>query len=426
MDRSSPTWAPRICAYPSSTRFPIPIAGRTPAPRVDFRTLGSLDFAAPDEEAFRCLHLADIAGRTGGTLPCVLNAANEVAVAGFLQGACRFTDIDAIVEACMDEHDAQAVESLEAARRYRCRHQAPCGPTARRAPVTPIRTGFDGHDRWLSLRALLGRRDLFRPRLHSRRRAFPRGARLRRPRVGILLGHAVPLQPPPRFAPHRHEVRRPRPSSLVVMRPICGMEDLDEPCAPHVLAEIHRRGSASTAELARDLGYDEEDVQAACAQLLSLGFARRALHRRRRPGQPVLSERLCGPCRATLPATRFTTAARSTARTQPQRASRGSRRWGSRRFSIGNVRTPIWVLASCAARSSWSPAILVNVFAGMLLLMSVYSIIGFDIPVNENVIGTVEAGSPAQEAGLAAGDKILSIDGQEIETWVDITSHPST
>ena len=85
----------------------------TPAPRVYFRTLGSLDFAAPDEEAFRCLHLADIAGRTGGTLPCVLNAANEVAVAGFLQGACRFTDIDAIVEACMDEHDAQAVESLE-------------------------------------------------------------------------------------------------------------------------------------------------------------------------------------------------------------------------------------------------------------------------------------------------------------------------
>ncbi len=98
---------------PIQYAFSYPDRWSTPAPRVDFRTLGSLDFAAPDEEAFRCLHLADIAGRTGGTLPCVLNAANEVAVAGFLQGACRFTDIDAIVEACMDEHDAQAVESLE-------------------------------------------------------------------------------------------------------------------------------------------------------------------------------------------------------------------------------------------------------------------------------------------------------------------------
>lgn len=51
---------------------------------LDFRTLGSLEFAAPDEKTFRCLALARHAGSVGGTLPCVMNAANEIAVAAFL------------------------------------------------------------------------------------------------------------------------------------------------------------------------------------------------------------------------------------------------------------------------------------------------------------------------------------------------------
>lgn len=98
---------------PIQYAFSYPDRWSTPAPRVDFRTLGSLDFGEPDTSAFRCLHLAEIAGRTGGTLPCVLNAANEVAVAAFLDGTCSFTDIDRIVESCMDDHDVQPVQSLE-------------------------------------------------------------------------------------------------------------------------------------------------------------------------------------------------------------------------------------------------------------------------------------------------------------------------
>ena len=71
----------------SDMRIPIQFAlsyperWDTPAPRVDFRQLGSLEFAAPDNEAFSCLALAERAGKEGRTLPCVLNAANEVAVA---------------------------------------------------------------------------------------------------------------------------------------------------------------------------------------------------------------------------------------------------------------------------------------------------------------------------------------------------------
>src|SRR5699024_295075 len=57
-----------------------------PVAPLDFRMLGGLEFAAPDEDTFRCLALARHAGEAGGTLPCVMNAANEVAVAAFLAG----------------------------------------------------------------------------------------------------------------------------------------------------------------------------------------------------------------------------------------------------------------------------------------------------------------------------------------------------
>ena len=64
-------------------------------------------------DSFRCLKLAEIAGRQGGTLPCVLNAANEVAVDAFLHDSCTFTGIADVVESCMDAHDCQAVSSFE-------------------------------------------------------------------------------------------------------------------------------------------------------------------------------------------------------------------------------------------------------------------------------------------------------------------------
>ena len=67
----------------------------------------------PDLQTFRCLALALEAGRAGGTLPCVMNAANEVAVAAFLKDACRLTDIDAAVEHTMEALGSQPVESLE-------------------------------------------------------------------------------------------------------------------------------------------------------------------------------------------------------------------------------------------------------------------------------------------------------------------------
>lgn len=85
----------------------------SPATHVDWRCSKPLTFAAPDTEAFRCLDLALSAGKTGGTLPCAMNAANEVANEAFREGRCGFTDIDAIVEGVMDATHVEPLSSLE-------------------------------------------------------------------------------------------------------------------------------------------------------------------------------------------------------------------------------------------------------------------------------------------------------------------------
>lgn len=74
---------------------------------------GVLTFEPPDVTRFPALRLAYDAGRIGGTAPCVLNAANEVAVAFFLKEACRFGDIPACVEETLAAHSPRAVESLD-------------------------------------------------------------------------------------------------------------------------------------------------------------------------------------------------------------------------------------------------------------------------------------------------------------------------
>jgi 1-deoxy-D-xylulose-5-phosphate reductoisomerase len=84
-----------------------------PVPPLDIASLGELVFEQPDLETFRCLALALEAGRAGGTVPAAMNAANEVAVAAFLDGRLGFTGIDAVVDTVMNEHDRRPVESFE-------------------------------------------------------------------------------------------------------------------------------------------------------------------------------------------------------------------------------------------------------------------------------------------------------------------------
>lgn len=79
-----------------------PARWSAPVEPLDFRTLGSLEFEAPDLETFRCLALAIEAGTTGGTLPTVMNAANEVAVAAFLDEQIPYLGIAELVERTMN------------------------------------------------------------------------------------------------------------------------------------------------------------------------------------------------------------------------------------------------------------------------------------------------------------------------------------
>ena len=93
-----------------------PARWAAPVEPLDFTKLGSLEFAPADTDTFRCLALARHAGSVGGTLPCVMNAANEVAVAAFLAESGSYLGIAECVEAVMEAHEAagvQKVESLE-------------------------------------------------------------------------------------------------------------------------------------------------------------------------------------------------------------------------------------------------------------------------------------------------------------------------
>ena len=77
----------------------------TPFGRIDWTTLGQLDFEPPDLEAFPCLALAYAAGRTGGTAPAWISAANEVAVDAFLNGQIAWREIASVIAATLDRHD---------------------------------------------------------------------------------------------------------------------------------------------------------------------------------------------------------------------------------------------------------------------------------------------------------------------------------
>ena len=83
-------------------------------PPLDFSKLAKLEFFAPRYEDFPALSLARRAGEIGGTLPAVMNAANEIAVAAFLDGQVRFPSIWQIVERTMNEHASVAHADLEA------------------------------------------------------------------------------------------------------------------------------------------------------------------------------------------------------------------------------------------------------------------------------------------------------------------------
>jgi len=97
------------CSYPDRWDASLPT--------LDLARAGRLDFHEPAHDRFPCLALAYRALRTGGTLPVVLNAANEVAVEVFLDGKLGFTAIPRVIEKTMNTHEIERVATIDTVRR---------------------------------------------------------------------------------------------------------------------------------------------------------------------------------------------------------------------------------------------------------------------------------------------------------------------
>ena len=88
-------------------RFEVPFGA------VDWATLRRLDFEAPDRGTFRCLDLAYAAGRTGGSAPAWLSAANEIAVEAFLAGRISWLQIAEVNDATLQQHDGATLTNVD-------------------------------------------------------------------------------------------------------------------------------------------------------------------------------------------------------------------------------------------------------------------------------------------------------------------------
>jgi 1-deoxy-D-xylulose-5-phosphate reductoisomerase len=110
-----------VLAQMGSPDMRIPIAHtlawpdrmETPAARLDLATIASLTFERPDPERFPALRMAREAIRAGGAVPAVMNAANEVAVAAFLEGRTGFLDIERVVAGTMERIGALRSTDLD-------------------------------------------------------------------------------------------------------------------------------------------------------------------------------------------------------------------------------------------------------------------------------------------------------------------------
>ena len=99
---------------PIAYALAYPERAGTPFGRIDWAQLARLDFEPPDLEAFPCLGLAYEAGRAGELAPATLNAANEVAVAAFLDGEIPWIAIPDVLKAVLDRHDGGTADGVDA------------------------------------------------------------------------------------------------------------------------------------------------------------------------------------------------------------------------------------------------------------------------------------------------------------------------
>lgn len=200
---------------------------------------------------------------------------------------------------------------------------------------------------------------------------------------------------------------------------ICGMDPQTVPCAPAVLAAVHRHGTARVSDLARELELDPDDVLDACAFLLGWGSIAPVYE-----DESKQSSKYYPMTYASMP-----------------RDAAGNTVYDGKAFDRTHAtkQGDAWVppmgddeFYRCErshtylGKGFWKRAlmlvagIIVNILTGFILMVGVYSIVGIQSVDNVNTIGAVEAGSPAASAGLKAGDAILMVDGESTATWEEV------
>ena len=207
---------------------------------------------------------------------------------------------------------------------------------------------------------------------------------------------------------------------------ICGMDPTHVACAPAVLSYVHRKGRASVAEIAHDLAVTEDDALEACVALMGWGSV-----------APVYDESKGeGPTSKYYPTTyaamprdeagntvydgRLFDRSDATREGEPWMPPMGENTFYARERERTYIGKGFWRRALMLVAG-----VCVNILTGLLLMVAVYSVIGVQMPRDVDVIGAVTPGSPAEEAGLIAGDRILSIDGEPVDSWTDILSAAS-
>ena len=199
---------------------------------------------------------------------------------------------------------------------------------------------------------------------------------------------------------------------------ICGMERFDDEAAGAVLSEIHREGSLSVAEISERCGIDEGRALDICVSLMGWGSL-----------APVYD-----PEKGESPNGKYYASAYSSV----SRDAAGATLLDGKRFVRegatvpGEPWNPPFDDAEFLARERsrtymgagfWKRALMlvagicVNVLTGLLLMVVAYSVIGYEVVYDENVLGGVQSGSIAESAGLEPGDVIVSLDGVAVDSW---------
>ena len=202
---------------------------------------------------------------------------------------------------------------------------------------------------------------------------------------------------------------------------ICGMDPSHVACAPAVLSYVHRKGRAAVADIARDLAVSEDDALEACVLLMGWGSI-----------APVYDETKGeGPTSKYYPTTyaamprdavgntlydgRLFDRSHATLEGDAWMPPMGEKTFFARERERTYIGKGFWKRAFMLVAG-----ICVNILTGLLLMVAVYSVFGIQMPQDVNIIGEVEQGSPAAEAGLVSGDRVLSIDGTAVDSWSDI------